>query len=86
MYKRKQTIDEKIQLAISSAHDLSETQLYKNFPNSAGDHDENQVDEYSDGSDSSDSEIDIDNKSENVLIFLRTTRPGCRITINTSIF
>ena len=86
MYKRKQTIDEKIQLAISSAHDLSETQLDKNFPNSAGDHDENQVDEYSDGSDSSDSEIDIDNKSENVLIFLRTTRPGCRITINTSIF
>ena len=51
MYKRKQTIDEKIQLAISSAHDLSETQLDKNFPNSAGDHDENQVDEYSDGSD-----------------------------------
>ena len=86
MYKRKQTIDEKIQLAISSAHDLSETRLDKNFPNSAGDHDENQVDEYSDGSDSSDSEIDIDNKSENVLIFLRTTRPGCRITINTSIF
>ena len=86
MYKRKQTIDEKIQLAISSARDLSETQLDKNFPNSARDHDENQVDEYSDGSDSSDSEINIDNKSENVLIFLRTTRPGCRITINTSLF
>ena len=83
MYKRKQTIDEKIQLAISSAHDLSQTQLDKN---SAGDHDENQVDEYSDRSDSSDSEIDIDNKSENDLIFLRTNRPGCRITINTSIF
>lgn len=53
---------------------------------SASDHDENQVDEYSDGSDSSDSEIDIDNESENVLTFLRTTRSGRRITINRSIF
>ena len=45
--------------AILSAHDLDETQLDETCPNCAGDHDENQVVEYSDGSDSSDSQMDI---------------------------
>jgi len=44
------------------------------------------VDEYSDGSDSSDSEMDIDDEIENDLTFLRTTRSGRSITINRSLF
>ena len=51
MYERKQPIGEKIQFAIPSAPDLDETQLDETCPNSAGDHNENQVDEYSDRSD-----------------------------------
>ena len=63
-----------------------ETQLDKTCPNCAGDHDENQVDEYNDGSDSSDSEMDIDYEIEDDLTFLRTTRSGRSITINRSLF
>ena len=63
-----------------------ETQLDETSPNCAGDHDENQVDEYSDGSDSSDSEMDIDDEIEDDLTFLRTTRSGRSITINRSLF
>ena len=63
-----------------------ETQLDETCPNCAGDHDENQVDEYSDGSDSSDSEMDIDDEIEDDLTFLRTTRSGRSITINRSLF
>ena len=48
---------------------------------SAEDHDENQLDEYSDGSDSSDLEVDIVKDSENAFSFLRTTRSGRSITI-----
>jgi len=44
------------------------------------------VDEYSDGSDSSDSEMDIDDEIENDLTFLRTTRSGRSITINRGLF
>ena len=82
MYERKQPIGEKIQFAIPSAHDLDETQLNERCPNCAGDHDGNQVDEYSDGSDSSDSEMDIDDEIENDRTFLRTTRSGRSIPIN----
>ena len=64
MYKRKQPIGEKIQFAIPSVHDLDETQLDETCPNYAGDYDENQVDEYSDRSNSSDSEMDIDDEIE----------------------
>ena len=74
MYERKQPIP--------SAHDLDETQLDETCPNCAGDHDENQADENSDGSDSSNSEMDIDDEIENDLTFLRTTRSGRSITIN----
>ena len=76
----------KIQFAIPSAHYLDETQLDETCPNCSGDHYENQVDEYSDGSDSSDSEMDIDDEIENDLTFLRTTRSGRSITINRSLF
>ena len=86
MYERKQPIGEKIQLTIPSGHDLNETQLDETCPNCARDHDENQVDEYSDGSDSSVSEMDIDDEVENDLTFLRTTRSGRSITINRSLF
>ena len=86
MYERKQPIGEKIQFAIPSAHDLDETQLDESCPNFAGDHDENKVDEYSDGSDSSDSEMDIDDEIENDLTFLRTTCSRRSITINRSLF
>ena len=82
MYERKQPIGEKIQFAIPSAHDLDETQLDETCPNCAGDHDENQVDENSDGSDS----WMIDDEIENDLTFLRTTRSGRSITINRSLF
>ena len=75
----------KIQFAIPFAHDLDETQLDETCPNCAGDHDENHVDEYSDGSDSSDSEMDIDDEIENDLT-LRTTRSGRSITINRNLF
>ena len=46
------------------------------------------MDKYSDGSDSSDSEMDIDDEIENDLTFLRTTRSGRSIciTINRSLF
>ena len=44
------------------------------------------MDEYSDGSDSCDSEMDIDDEIENDLTFLRTTRSGRSITINRSLF
>ena len=44
------------------------------------------MDEYSDGSDSSDSEMDIDDEIENDLTFLRTTRSGRSITIYRSLF
>ena len=44
------------------------------------------MDEYSDGSDSNDSEIDVDDEIENDLTFLRTTRSGRSITINRSLF
>ena len=84
MYERKQPIGDKIQFAIPSAHDLS--QIEETCPNCAGDHDENQVDEYSDGSDSSDSEMDIDDEIEDDLTFLRTTRSGRSITISKSLF
>ena len=86
MYERKQPIGDKIQFAIPSAHDIDETQLDETCPNCAGDHDKNQVDEYSDGSDSSDSEMDIDDEIQNDLTFLRTTRSGRSITINRSLF
>ena len=44
------------------------------------------MDEYSDGSDSSDSEVDIDDEIENDLTFLRTTHSGRSVTINRSLF
>ena len=44
------------------------------------------MDAYSDGSDSSDSEIDIDDEIENVLTFFKTTRSGGSITIDRSLF
>ena len=53
--RKKATNRGKIQFAIPSAHDLDETRLDETCPNCAGDHDESQVDEYSNGSDSSDS-------------------------------
>ena len=74
MYERKQPIGEKIQFAIPSAHDLDETQLDETCPNCAGDHDENQVDEYSDGSDSSDSEMTL-------MMKLRTTWPSWELLV-----
>ena len=84
--RKKATNRGKIHFAIPSAHDLDETQLDETCPNCAGDHEENQVDEYSDGSDSSDSEMDIDDEIENDLTFLRSTRSGRSITINRSLF
>ena len=47
---------------------------------------ENQLDEYSDGTDSSDVEVNIDEEIENDLSFLKTTRSGRGITINRSLF
>ena len=44
------------------------------------------MDEFSDGGDSSDSEMDIEDEIENDLTFLRTTRSGRSITINRSLF
>lgn len=46
------------------------------------DHDENQLDEFSDGSDSSDLEVDIGEESVNAFSFLGTTRSGRSIIIN----
>jgi len=48
--------------------------------------DENQLDEYSDGTDSSDVEVNIDEEIENNLSFLKTTHSGQNITINRSLF
>ena len=63
-----------------------QTKLDETCPNCAGDHEENQVDEYSDGSDSSNSEMDSEDEIEDDLTFLRTTRSGRSITINRSLF
>ena len=67
----------------------SDNKLHENDESSSEHLDENRsdlMDEYSEGSDSSDLEIDGDDESENGLSFLRTTRSGRSITINRSLF
>ena len=84
MYESKKPISEKIQFETAS-----DNKLHENDENSSEHLDENRsdlIDEYSEGSDSSDLEIDGDDESENGLSFLRTTRSGRSITINRSLF
>ena len=84
MYERRQPIGEKLQFGTPSADDLNVNQLGETSAAEAN-LDENQLDEYSDGTDSSDVEVNIDEEIEN-LSFLKTTRSGRSITINRSLF
>ena len=84
MYESKKPIGEKIQFETASDNKLQE-----NNENSSEHLDGNRsdlMDEYSEGSNSSDLEIDSDDESENSLSFLRTTRSDRSITINRSLF
>ena len=68
-----------------SADDLNVNQLGETSAVEAN-LDGNQLDEYSDGTDSSDVEVNIDEEIENNLSFLKTTCSGRSITINRNLF
>ena len=65
----------KLQFGTPSADDLNVNQLGETSAVEAN-LDESQLDEYSDGTDSSDVEVNIDDEIENNLSFLKTTRSG----------
>ena len=85
MYERTQPIGEKLQFGTPSADDFNVNQLGETSAVEAN-LDENQLDEYSDGTDSSDVEVNIDEEIEKDLSFLKTTRSGRSITINRNLF
>ena len=85
IYERTQPIGEKLQFDTPSADHLNVNQLGETSAVEAN-LDENQLDEYSDGTDSSDMEVNIDEEIENDLSFLKTTRSGRSITINGSLY
>jgi len=67
--------EKNLQFGTPSADDLNVNQLGETSAVEVN-LDENQLDEYSDGTDSSDVEVNIDEEIENDLSFLKTTRSG----------
>ena len=83
MYESKQPVGGKIQFETPPANELNANHVDNN---SSENQDENHFQEYSEESDSSDSEIGDDDESESAFSFLRTTRSGRSITINRGLF